>query len=39
VEGVDRSLIKAIIQYPEEYYVNVHNMPYPAGALRGQLSR
>ena len=33
----DRDLILAIIANPENYYVNVHNMPYPAGALRGQL--
>jgi len=39
VEGVASSLIKAIIQHPEEYYVNVHNAEYPAGALRGQLSK
>jgi len=36
---VDRELIKAIIQNPEAYYVNVHNAEYPAGALRGQLSK
>ena len=34
-----RALIQAIIQHPEQYYVNVHNAQYPAGALRGQLSR
>lgn len=34
-----RELILAIIQNPENYYVNVHNAVYPAGALRGQLSK
>jgi hypothetical protein len=37
--SVDRDLIKAILQNPEAYYVNVHNAEYPAGALRGQLSK
>ena len=36
--SVDPELIKAIRQNPENYYVNVHNAEYPAGALRGQLS-
>lgn len=38
--SADRDLIKAIIQNPENYYVNVHTLPlYAAGAVRGQLSK
>lgn len=36
-ETVERSLADAIRKSPASYYVNVHNAPYPAGALRGQL--
>lgn len=32
-----RELILQIIHNPENYYVNVHNAQFPAGALRGQL--
>jgi hypothetical protein len=35
----DREEIKEIIQHPEDYYVNVHNAEYPAGAIRGQLAK
>jgi len=36
---VNRDLLKDIIQNPQDYYVNVHNADFPAGALRGQLSK
>jgi hypothetical protein len=36
---VDADLIKAIRQTPSNYYVNVHNADFPAGAIRGQLTK
>jgi hypothetical protein len=35
----DRSLIRHIMKHPEHYYINVHNTEFPAGAVRGQLSK
>jgi hypothetical protein len=34
---VERDLALAILKHPSDYYVNVHNAVYPAGAVRGQL--
>ena len=39
VEGVGTSLIKAIIQHPEQYYVNVHTGEFAGGAIRGTLHK
>ncbi len=35
---VSREVALDILKNPEDYYVNVHNRPFPNGALSGQLS-
>ena len=30
--------IGEILEYPDRYYVNIHNAKYPNGAIRGQLA-
>ncbi len=39
VGGVARGEIRDIKEHPGRYYVNIHNVRYPDGALRGQLHR
>ena len=34
---IAKTLAKQLISKPKNYYVNVHNAEFPAGALRGQL--
>jgi hypothetical protein len=35
--SADPELVGAIAANPSEFYVNVHNVPYPDGAIRGRL--
>jgi hypothetical protein len=37
--SVAGELVKEILENPAGYYVNVHNPAFPAGAIRGQLSK
>lgn len=39
VDNVNPELIKAIRQNPTNYYIQVHNVEFPAGVVRGQLSK
>jgi hypothetical protein len=34
-----KALLKDIIQNPSEYYLNLHNVPFRGGAVRGQLEK
>jgi hypothetical protein len=38
-DGVSRALITALREHPRRFYVNIHNNPFPDGAIRGQLSQ
>jgi CHRD domain len=37
--AADREELLEILNEPQEYYVNVHTTDFPAGAVRGQLSK
>jgi hypothetical protein len=37
--SVARDLALELIRDPEAFYVNVHNVDFPGGAIRGQLSK
>lgn len=38
-KSADEKVFEAIIENPADHYLQVHNRPYPGGALRGQLAK
>jgi len=38
-KSADAALIKALMENPANYYINIHNAEFPKGAVRGQLSK
>jgi len=39
VSGQSAALLRDIRRHPSAYYVNIHNIDFPGGAIRGQLRR